>query len=268
MRNSTAYFAGVATVFAATALGFGGAMILTSATTPRSPAEPTKLQRSVAPLAQASPSADTKTPTTTEANATSPAPPRPPQPASLPSEPVQSASTTPQTPASTQQPFTAPGQSVTDAQAKAPANAFARGSDDNVRKYIRKRERRWAHRHYRNDHATTSAQVSNSTDPNASQPTASAHSSSDSATPPAAQEQAQPGPTQTRDQTTSRADDSDTRKVKRKHERRWTRSYARDDDERADGQRSLEVREMPPQDAPQPFFGVPRWRPVFDDGDD
>jgi hypothetical protein len=34
--HSTAYFAGVATVFTATALGFGGALMITSATAPQS----------------------------------------------------------------------------------------------------------------------------------------------------------------------------------------------------------------------------------------
>ena len=275
MRNSTAYFAGVATVFTATALGFGGALILTSATNSRTSTEPTKLERSVASPVQASPPPDTKTATTTETKATaqSQAPATPaqlPQSVSLPSEPAQSASTTLPTPASVQQPSATPEQSATDAQAKAPANAFAGGTDEEVRKYIHKRERRRAHRHYRNDDATTSAQVSNSADPNAGQPTTPAHSSSDSSTQPAAQEQAQPRQSQTHDQTASRAGDSDAGKMKRKHHRHWTRSYARDDDERArtDGQRSLEVQAVPPEDAPQPLFGVRRWSPVLDDGDD
>jgi hypothetical protein len=269
MRNSTAYFAGVATVFAATALGFGGAMILTSATTPRSPTEQTKLERSVAAPAQASPAPDTKTTTTIEASATPQSqatPEQPPQSASPPSQPVHSAPTVPQTPASTLQSSPSPEQSATDLQEKASANAYARGSDEDIKKYIRKRERHWARRHYHDGGAATSEQVSNSADQNAGQSTTSSNSSLQ----PAAQEQVQSGQSKTPDQTAAKGDNADAGKAKRTHDRRWTRSYARDDNERvqAPDRQSLEVREIPPEEAPQPFFGMRRWRPFFDSGDD
>lgn len=277
MRNSTAYFAGVATVFTATALGFGGAMIVTNATAPRSPAEPTKLERSVASAAQASPSPGAKTATTAETSETPQSPPlatsaQPQQLAQQPAsssapQPTQAASTASQTPASAQPP--APEQSEADLQAKMSANAYARGSDEDMRKYIRKRERHWARRHYRDDDATT-AQVSSSSDQNTQSPVPS-QSSSESLSQPAPQGRAQPGRIKTADQASARADDGDTSKVRRKHDRHWGRGHSRDDDERvrAENQtRSFEVRETPRAEVSQPLFGMPRWRPFFSDSDD
>lgn len=283
MRNSTAYFAGVATVFTATALGFGGAMIVTNATAPRSPAEPTKLERSVASSAQPSPSPDAKTATAAGTNAkpqgSPPAAPaatsvQPQQPASSsPSQATQTASIASQTPASAQSPppAAAPAleQSTANSRATTPANAYVHDSGQDIRKYIRKRERHWARRHYRDDDATT-AQASNSAEQNA-QSSLPSQSSSESSSQSAPQGQAQPGQIKTADQTSARLDDDDTSKARRKHDRRWGRGYSRDDDARIRGEdrsRSFEVREAPREEAPQPFFGMRRWRPILSDSDD
>jgi hypothetical protein len=282
MRNSTAYFAGVATVFTATALGFGGAMIVTNATAPRSPAEPTKLERSVASSAQPSPSPDVKTATIAGTSGTPQSPPlasaaatsvQPQQPASSsPSQPTQTASTASQTPAAAQSstPAAAPAleQSTANSQATTPANAYAHGSDQDIRKYIRKRERHWARRHYRDDDATT-AQASNSAEQNAQSSVSSPSSGSSSQSVP--QGQAQPGQIKTADPTSARLDDDNTSNVRRKHDRRWGRGYSKGDDVRIRGEdqsRSFEVREAPREEAPQPFFGMPRWRPLLSDSDD
>ncbi len=278
MRNSTAYFAGVATVFTATALGFGGAMIVTNATAPRSPAEPTKLEQSVASSAQASPSPEAKT-----ANGTPQSPPlaspaatsvQPQEPASSsPSQPTQTASIASQIPASAQAPTPAAApvleQSTADSQATMPATAYAHGSDQDLRKYIRKRERHWARQHYRDDDATT-AQASDSAEQHA-QSSVSSQSSSGSSSRSAPQRQTQRGPIKTADQTSARLDGNDAGKVRRKRDRRWGHGYSGDDDERIRGEdrsRSFEVREAPREEAPQPFFGMPRWRPLLSDSDD
>jgi hypothetical protein len=167
MRNSTAYFAGVATVFSAIALGFAGAMMLTATTTAPSPTDHS--------------------------------------------------------------------------------------------------ERHWARRHYRDDEAASDAQDAKSGGQNTqSQPSASENQS-------AAQGQTQPTQINAADQASATVDDSDAVQVKRKHDRRWTRGYARDHNERRrdDGRaRSFEARELPGEDAPQTSSGVPRWRPFFSDGDD
>src|SRR5207248_52954 len=87
MRNIVAYFAGVGTVFAATAIGFGGALMFTGGPAPRS--ELTKMEQrggaapSPALASEAKPAADqTSVANNTPApqNVTT-APPQPPQPA-------------------------------------------------------------------------------------------------------------------------------------------------------------------------------------------
>lgn len=280
MRNSTAYFAGVATVFTATALGFGGAMIATNATAPRSPAEPTRLERSVVSPAQTSSTPDTRTGTTAEPSEmpqslplaspeTTPAqlqqPPQQPASSSA-SQPTRAVSTVP--PASTL-PASAAEQSAADSQANMPRNAFVRGSDADVRKYVRKRERRWARRHSREDDVTTE-QVSNSADQNKQSliPSQSPLASSSQMAP---QGQVQPGQQiKTTDQISARVDDGDT-KVRHKHDRHWGRGYSRNDDEGIRGEdrgRSFEVRETPREEGPHVFFDMPRWRPVFSDSND
>ncbi len=276
MRNSTAYFAGVATVFTATALGFGGAMFLTNPTAPRSSAEPAKLERSVASPPRASSSVETKPTadvTPAETTQSSNQAPAAPSPAPANRQPTQQATTAPQ-PSSEPQGQPQPAaqttaaaaeQATADPQLKSPANAYARGSDEDVRKYIRKRERRWARRHYRDGDATTATQDADSSAPNTQSP------SSVSSSQPAAQGQAKPLQIKTADQSSAKADDVDAGKAKRKHDRHWTRSYARDDDERArdeDHARSFESRRPAEDDAPQTFFGMPRWRPFLSDSDD
>ena len=280
MRNSTAFFAGVVTVFSATALGFGGAMMLTAATTSHSPTEATKLERSVASPAKASQPADPKTVTTAnssgitqgsnQSSAPTPASPSPPPPAQ------QAATTSPsaQTSSSMQVQSGTPAQpaasgaeqSAASSQAKSAANAYARANDEDVRKIVRKRERHWAHRHYRDQDATTAAQDAKSGGEN------DRSQSSIPENQPAAQGQSQPPQIKTADQTpTTKAEDSDANKVKRKHDRRWTRAYSRDYGERGRDENrapSFEVREMPREDGSQTLFGSPRWRPFFSDSDD
>ncbi len=279
MRNSTAYFAGVATVFSATALGFAGAMMLSTATTPRSPAEHTKLERSDASSGQAS-SPDKAEPavraysseTTQDSNQSLP----PPADSSV--APQSSAKRTPtasppaQTsnpgrlqPETSVQPTTAgAAQPATSSQAGSAANAYGRSSDEDVTKYIRKRQRQWAHRHYRNEGTTTAVQDAKSPD----QSDQSQRSVSENK--PTTPAETQPGQTKTAEQTATKANDADTSKAKRKHDRHWARGYQRNDDRGHDEDRarSLEVREMPGEDAPQTFFEVPRWRPFFSDSDD
>ena len=277
MRNSTAFFAGVATVFSATALGFGGAMMLTTATTPHSPTEATKLERSVASPAKASPSADPKAVTTVTPSGTaqglnqSPAvPPSPPLPAQQAATTSPSLQTSPaaqtKSEALAQPAASSAEQSTASSQANSAANAYARSNDADIRKYVHKRERHWARRHYRDEDATTAAQDARSGgESDRSQPSVSENQ-------PALQGQSQPTQIKTADQTpTTKSEDSDTGKAKRKHDRRWTRSYSRDYGDRGrdeDRAPSFEAREMPRADGPQPLFGSPRWRPFFSDSDD
>jgi hypothetical protein len=276
MRNSTAYFAGVATVFSATALGFAGAMMLTAARTAPSSTDHAKLERRVASPAQASGSADAKPTTSGNSAEGSNQATTPPPAASVPHQPAQQAATSspsvqalpsapPLSETSTQPPVTAAEQTAEPAHVKSTANAYALGSDGDIRKYIRKRERHWARRHYLDDDTASDAQDAKSGGQNTqSQPSASESQSS-------AQGQTQPTQIKAADQASAKVDDSDAVKVKRKHDRRWTRGYARDHNERGrddDRARSFEVREVPGEDAPQAPFSMPRWRPLFSDGDD
>ncbi len=280
MRNSTAFFAGVVTVFSATALGFGGAMMLTTATTPHSPTEATKLERSVASPAKASPPADPKAITSessagttqgsNQSSAPPAAPPGPPLPAQQAATTAPSAQTSPSMPAQSGTPAqpAASGaeQTAAPSQTKSAANAYARGNDEDVRNFVRKRERHWARRRYRDEDAATVGQDAKSGGQNdRSQPSVSENQ-------PAAQGQSQPAQIKTADQTpTTKVEDSDTSKVKRKHDRRWTRAYSRSYGERGgeeDRAPSFEVRELPREDGPQTLFGSPRWRPFFSDNDD
>jgi hypothetical protein len=281
MRNSTAYFAGVATVFSATALGFAGAMMLTTATTSQSPTEHSKLEQSTASPAQASPLADPKPIATTNSSGTteiadqSPAAPaaaseprQRPQPAAAtsPSPQAQPESPTHQQPAMSGQPKS-PGVGEPDAssQVTSASNAYARGSDEDIRKYVHKRERHWARRHYRDDNATTGGQDAKSVGQNDWSPSSASENQA------ASQAQAQPAQIKTADQTSAKIDGSDPSKVKRKHGRHWSRTYSRGSGERGrDEARTpwFAVREAPSEDAPQTFFGTPRWRPLFSDTDD
>ena len=271
MRNSTAYFAGVATVFTAAVLGFSGAMIMTNAMAPRGQDQPTKLERIGA--AQASISRDTKSATTAETGvsqenspqASVPTTPAQLQPAASPSgsEQASSSSATP-TQTAAQPPTSGADQSATNPQASEATNAFARGSDEEYRKYIRKRERHWAHRRNREDDAQPAAQATSS-DQNSSSSTASQTAPTASSQPA----QAQPAQVKTADQAPARVDDPN--KAKRKRDRQWARSHSRDDDDGVAGDdrsRSFEVREMPPERPPQPLFDGPHWRPFFNDADD
>jgi len=280
MRNSTAFFAGVVTVFSATALGFGGAMMLTTATTPHSTTEATKLERSVASPAKASPSADPKAVSivnssgTTQGSNQSPAPPAVPPSSPVPTQ--QAATTSPsaqtslaaQTKSETPAQPTVPGaeQSTASSQANSAANAYARSNEADIRKYVHKRERHWARRHYQDEDATTAGQDAKSGgQSDRSQPSVSESQ-------PAAQGQSQSAQIKTADQTpAAKIEDSDTGKVKRKHDRHWTRGYSREYGERGrdeDRAPSFEVREVPREDRPQALFGSPRWRPFFSDSDD
>ena len=282
MRNSTAYFAGVATVFSATALGFGGAMMLTAATTPQSPTEHAALERSVASPARASPLADPKPITTTytsgtveSANQSSgahAAVPEPRQPSqqsttTAPSPLVQPEPSAQVQPAPSAQPKASGAeQSDASSQMKSASNAYARSSDEDIRKYVHKRERHWAHRHYRDENATTGGQDPKSVGQN-DQPQSSASENQAES-----EGQTQSAQIKTAGQTPAKVDGSDAGKVKRKHDRHWTRTYSRDPGERDHDKArapSFEVREMPRDDAPETFFGAPRWRPFFSDsGDD
>jgi hypothetical protein len=280
MRNSTAFFAGVTTVFSATALGFAGAMMLTTAT-PQSPTEHTKLERSVAPPAQAAQSADPKPAqsadpkpitSTNSSGTTEIANQSPAAPAAVaePRQPPQQAATTSPPPQvqpgpSAEPKASAAEQSAASSQVTSASNAYARGSDEDIKKYVRKRERHWAHRHYRDDNATTGGQDPKSVDKDDKEQSPASENQT------ASQGQTQPAQTKKADQTATKVDDTDSGKVKRKHDRRWTRAYSRDSGERGHDEArapSFEVREMPREDAPQTFFGTPRWRPLFSDSDD
>jgi hypothetical protein len=272
MRNSTAFFAGVATVFSTTALGFAGAMMLTTAT-PQSPTEHAKLERSGALPAQVAQSADPKPITSSNSSGTteianqSPAAPaavaesrQPPQQAATTSPPPQV-----QPGPSAEPKASAAEQSAASSQVTSASNAYARGSDEDIRKYVRKRERHWAHRHYRDDSATTNGQDPKSVGKDDQEQSSASENQATS------QGQTQPAQTKTADQTATKVDDTDSGRVKRKHDRHWTRAYSRDPGERGHDEtraQSFEVREMPREDAPQTFFGTPRWRPFFSDSDD
>jgi hypothetical protein len=283
MRNSTAYLAGVATVFSATALGFAGAMVLTNATTPQPPAEHAKLERSVASPAQASPSVDTKLNATANSSGTaqgsnqepappavSPAPNKPAQQAATNSPPAQTSSSAQTQSETSAQPAISGVEQSSNAsqaqasQAKSAANAYARSSDEDVRRFIRRRERHWARRHYRDDDTTIAAQDAKSGQNIQSQPSASDNQ-------PSLHASTQPTQIKSADQTSAKVDDPDSGKMKRKHDRRWTSGRSTDhygagrDD---DWPRSFEARQIPEEDAPQTFFGTPRWRPFFGDSDD
>jgi len=272
MRNSTAYFSGVATVFTATALGFGGALILTSATAPRSPAEPTKLERSIVAPLQAAPPADAKSAAGDAGGTQSPSQaPRvipaqaqqSPQP-SVPDTPSPQVVSPVQTPAQASRQITAsrPDQSTATPAAQAPANAYARSSDEDVRKYLRKRDRHWARRHYR-DETSMAAQAPDSADQSGSQSltvVSSTQSGSESTEPQI----------KAPDQTSAKVDNADARRGKRKHDRRWARGNPGDNDDgyRTDDRgQSIEARDTPQQEAP-PFFARRNWRPFFSDSDD
>jgi hypothetical protein len=276
MHNSTAYFAGVATVFTATALGFGGALFLTSSTAPRSPAEPTKLERSVAAPAQAVPSPDGRSVGTGNAGTTQGLSQTSPLPGGAPQQSTQqSAASSPQeqTASTAQTPKQAPPQpAATDANQsrqspaasapQSPENAYARSTDEDIRKYVRRRDRRWAHRHYRDEDAIA-AKASEPVEQSVSQsstPGSSAQSESPQANQP---------PAKSADQSLAKANDADTVRSKRRHDRRWARGYMRSDDSlRGDSRgQSVDIHETPQDEAP-PFIAPPRWRPFFSADDD
>jgi len=286
MRNSTAYFAGVATVFTATALGFGGSLLLTSATAPRSPPEPTKLERSVAAPAQAAPSPDTRSAASSDAASPQAANQAQPAAAAQAQQAAQvpaQAAPSPQPPSSTQpqaQPLSTTtasdsDQSTVTRTTRSPADAYARSTDEDVRKYIRKRDRRLARRHNRGEDVVTS-QTSNVLDQSNSQSPTQSSSTQQGASPQQASS-AQSGASgsveseiKAPDQASVKADNADTRRAKRKHDRRWARGNARDNDDdlRGDNRgQPLDVRETPRDEGP-PFFAGPRWRPFFSGNDD
>lgn len=276
MRNSTAYFAGVATVFTAVALGFGGAMVVTNATAPQSSPEPTKLQRQAAAAVQASPSTGANPPAVAtsaamQGSTQAPPPQAPAQNTPSPSLPDQ---TTSQQATTTAVPTTPPSEpSAAVSPATSAADAYARVSDKDLKKYIHKRDRRWVRRHNRDDGATTDEQASvdqtsySSIDPSKVPPGASNQT--------ALQGQPSQAQIKTADQSSNKTNGIDTASAGRKHNRRWTRgyvrNYARDDDGQIlteDRTRATDVRETPRNDAPQPFFGMPRWRPLFSEDHD
>jgi hypothetical protein len=195
MRNSTAYFAGVATVFSATALGFGGAMVITNATAPRSPPEPSRLERHLAGPVQATSAQDTAATTTADNGPTQTPNPTPVQ-SPPPQQPQQSTSSTPQAsaPPDVLGATSQPTQTAAEPQTDRPQNAFARADNEEFRKIIRKRERRWARRHYQDDNAPAIAAQD-------TQSSGRLAASSDAA-PPAIQPSAQ-SPEQTRSQSTA-----------------------------------------------------------------
>jgi hypothetical protein len=268
MRNSTAYFAGVATVFTATALGFGGALIVTNATAPRSPAEPTKLERSIAAPAQAATTLVAKSVAASDATTSQDTSQTPAPAAAQPQQSAQQSAPSTSQPQSTaleptpaQPAANEANQSQAASELQSPANAYARGSDADIRKYVRKRDRRWARRHYR-DEDTPVAKASDPTDQSTSQ-TSSANPSVQSGQAESMQPQIKSA-----DQTSAKVDEADTVKGKRKRERRWARGYARDDGVRGDDRdQAVEVRETPRDEAPS-FFAPRRWRPFFSGDDD
>lgn len=278
MRNSTAYFAGVATVFTATALGFGGALIVTNATAPQAPPEPTKLERQMAhaaTLQQPATPQEAKAATTETSVAQAPSPPQPSAPAVQQQQPQPSQQETVQSSA----PPPTPAPTDTTAEASKPAvNTYARTSDEDYKKYIRKRERRWARHHYQDDNTTGSVaqdigSMDKSTDQQASRSSTASQSPAQLSNQPAPQTQAQPAQPQIKsaDESSAKVDNVDSGKVSRKQDRRSSRRYARDDQERwrdDDRARSVEVRESPRDEAPHSFFGSPRWRPFSSNDDD
>ena len=260
MRNSTAYFAGVATVFTATALGFGGALIATNAVAPDLQKEPTKLERS-ANAAQGSSSANSKV-AIVDPSRPNPVPSPPadaePAPSQQPAQQVEIRG--PQE----SQAVTATGtqgraQSETpiasDIQSNSPANAYARTSQEDLRKYIRNQGRRWARRHYNDETTTSSTRVSDPPAGSANQPIL------DSQPVPAQQQ------TSIADDPSTRITDANGRKSARRHER-YGRRYARDGDDRIRADDStVEIRDVPREGPPQ-GFEMPPWRPFFRERDD
>jgi hypothetical protein len=177
MNSLTAYFAGVATVVGSIAVGFGSAMMMTDS--PPTSRPPTKLEQH---LASSTPSAATATPaaasSTVSAGSSSSGDPSPSTAAAeAVAQPVAPASTSvanvqssppstiqPSAPTSTQptsqsngqpsqqdsQPSLA-AQSRSDVQGERPPSSFARATDEDFKRYIQKRDRRRAKRHFRND---------------------------------------------------------------------------------------------------------------------
>src|SRR5262249_26484684 len=152
-----------------------------------------------------------------------------------------------------------PANSTADASEPAD-NAFTRANDEEYRKIIRKRERRWARRHYQDDQNTAAA-VAQDSKSTSNQPSTSSQAAAQSLSPPALQ--AQPQPTQpqvkTADDGPANVDNTDTGKASRKHDRSWSRRYYARDDQRRwrddDRPRPVEAGELP-RDAPQPLFGM------------
>lgn len=120
MLHTSSYFAGVATVVATMALGFGGGVLLTDAFVGKSENPPTLIERRAAPLAEA-----TATTVATAAPAETPAPQVSASP--QPTAPSQTASAPPVV--ATPNPPPAPAiaapqqQPITEAAAATPANA-------------------------------------------------------------------------------------------------------------------------------------------------
>lgn len=281
MRNSTAYFAGVGTVFSAAALGFVGALLITTTTTPQLQA--TRLERHLADSAQPAPVHETKAtvnadaaqvsnPTASQTAPTGPPPQQQTEQSGSSSLPP-AALTSPQT--DLQAASSQSTQTVAEPQLVHPENAFARASGEEIKKHIRKRERFWARRH---SHDQDNAQATASGDANSlAQQAVPSSNTSPPATQPStlssAQGLSQPAEQQARSDTGgAKSDDASSARPVRKRNRRFARQRYRD----IDGDMpKVEVRNNAPyadrevqrEDAPL-FFQAPHWRPSFREDDD
>jgi hypothetical protein len=162
LKSLTAYFAGVATVVGSIAAGFGGALMATDS--PRAEAPPTRAEQHLADRAgAASPLQAVVTPASTSpttgagegSNAasvpsialTQPVAPAPAQSSgslAVQSDAQPSQSNVPPLPG-------AATRFHSDFQERRPQDSVAKATDADLRRYIQKRNRRWAKRHFRNN---------------------------------------------------------------------------------------------------------------------
>jgi len=214
MKTLTAYLAGVATVVGSIAVGFGSALMVTSG--PQPATQSTRLEQR---LADQSPPAPTQTAIAAvpAAQSTNPgdhansdrAPSAAPAAASQSTALPATASVQPPQPDAQLQPGSA-AQFHSDFQDQHSQNSYARANGEDLRRYLQKRDRRWARRHLRDNDEGAAASTSS---PTIAQSTAEPN--------------AQPSQPDARPQTA----DDDVKRSVQKRNRRWAKQHFRNNDE-------------------------------------
>lgn len=274
MKTLTAFLAGVATVVGPIAVGFGSAVMMASGPRPSPP--PTRLEQHLADPAPAAPAqtAMTAVPAAQTANSGDQASVDP-TPSVTPAGAAQSTTSPatsvqqPSQPAAQPQPGLA-AQFHSDFQNRYPQNSLARAADEDISRYIQKRNRRWAKHHLHDfdagDPSAGEIQQSQreSPLPSSSQPSTQAASQSNAAvaqptTPGASADRRPQNPV-------SVATDDEARRYIQKRYRRWARHHYRDDEE---GNPAVVETRQAPRDV-QPFGDriVVHSRPFFNFGHD